>query len=239
MRPRPAHRQLNPVALIETLLLGALGLMLLSKAERGVLAYYIHPRYAPLVIGAAIVLLLIAAARARGIVGAGAESLRGRWPGYLLVAVPLLIGILLPARPLGADALPADTLPNSGPGQGAIPLGGDTRDWNLLQWGTALATGGQELAGQPVDLIGFVHQDPRRARAGFVVARYAISCCIADVRGIGIPVVWPEGATLAANSWVRVRGRFGQTTIDGRPTPAILATAVEAVPQPNEPYLYR
>ncbi len=239
MRPRPARRQLNPVALIEALLLGALGLMLLSKAARGVLAYYIHPRYAPLVVGGALVLLLIAAVRARGIVDADAESLRGRWPGYLLVAAPLLIGILIPARPLGADALPADTLPGSTPGQGAIPLGGDTRDWTLLHWGTALATSEREVAEQPVDLIGFVHQDPQRAPTGFIVARYAIACCIADVKGIGIPVVWPEGATLAANSWVRVRGTFGQTTISGRPTPAILATAVETVPQPDEPYLYR
>ncbi len=233
-----ATRRPNMAALIETLLLGGLGVMLLLKADRGVLVYYIHPRYAPLVIAGALVLLLLAAVRARAIATTG-EPIRGRWPGYLLLLLPLLIGLFVPARPLGADALPADTTVTSGAGQGGIPLDGDTADWTLLQWGTALAVGGRDIQGAPVDVIGFVYQHPQRAFPGFTVARYAIVCCIADVKGIGVPVAWPAGVDLPMNSWVRVRGTFGRTTIGGQETPAILATTVESVAQPAEPYLYR
>lgn len=233
-----ARRCLNGAALSETLLLGGFGVMLLLKAGGGVLAYYIHPRYAPLVIAGALVLLLLAAVRARAI-GAGGESARGRWPGYLLLLLPLLIGLFVPARPLGADALPADTTVTSGAGQGGIPLDGDTADWTLLQWGTALAVGGRDIRGAAVDVTGFVYQHPQRTFPGFTVARYAIVCCIADVKGIGVPVAWPAGGALPVNGWVRVRGTFGRTTIGGQETPAILATTVEPVAQPAEPYLYR
>ena len=231
-------RRINVAALVEAVLLGGLGVMLLLKASGGVLAYYIHPRYAPLVIAGAVVLLIVAAVRARSIVGAS-EPVRGRWPGYLLLLLPLLIGLVVPAHPLGADALPADTTVTSGAGQGGIPLDGDTADWTLLQWGTALAVGGRDIQGATVDVTGFVYQNPQRPFAGFTVARYAIVCCIADVKGIGVPVAWPAGADLPVNGWVRVRGTLGRTTIGGQETPAILAQTVETVAQPTEPYLYR
>ena len=231
-------RRINLTALIETLLLGGLGVMLLLKAGGGVLAYYIHPRYAPLVIAGAAVLLIIAAVRARAI-GVAGEPARGRWSGYVLLLLPLLIGLFVPARPLGADALPADTTVASGAGQGGIPLDGDTADWTLLQWGTALAIGGRDIQGATVDVTGFVYQNPQRSFPGFTVARYAIVCCIADVKGIGVPVAWPAGIELPVNSWVRVRGTLGRTMIGGQETPAILPTTVEPVAQPVEPYLYR
>jgi len=54
-----------------------------------------------------------------------------------------------------------------------------------------------------------------------------------------VPVSWPAGVDLPVNGWVRVRGTFGHTTIGGQETPVILATTVEPVAQPAEPYLYR
>lgn len=231
-------RTLDRGALIETALLAGTGAMFLLKAWQGVLAYYIHPRYAPLVIGGGLVLLLIAAVRARGIRGGAGDAGRG-WVGYGLLALPLLLGFAVPAKPLGADALPSTPTEMTQPGQGGIALDGEPRDWNLLQWGTALSIAGQDRTGAAVDLVGFVYHDPARPLGGFIVARYAIICCIADVKGIGVPVVWADGAALPANSWVRVRGTLGSTTIGGRATPAFVAAAVELVPQPDEPYLYR
>ena len=235
MPPRARDRG----ALIETALLAGTGAMVLCKAWQGVLAYYIHPRYAPLVVGGGIVLLLIAAVRACGLRdGATARARRG-WVGHCLLALPLLLGLVIPARPLGADALPTTPTALTQPGQGGIALDGEPRDWNLLQWGTALSIAGPNRSGAAVDLVGFVYHDPARPFGGFIVARYAIICCIADVKGIGVPVIWADGAELPANGWVRVRGTLGAATIAERSTPAFIAEAVESVPQPDEPYLYR
>ena len=232
-------RTLDRAALIETALLAGTGAVFLLKAWQGILAYYIHPRYAPLVVGGGIVLLLLAVVRALGLRGGAAASARRGWLGYALLALPLLLGIAVPAKPLGADALPSAPTAMTQPGQGGIALDGEPRDWNLLQWGTALSIAGEDRTGAAVDLIGFVYHDPARPLGGFIVARYAIICCIADVKGIGVPVIWADGAALPANSWVRVRGTLGTTTIVGHTTPAFIAEAVEPVPQPDEPYLYR
>jgi hypothetical protein len=65
----PQHNtpQLNWPALLDTTLFGAIGVMLLAKTSRGVLTYYIHPRYTALVVACGIILLAIGALRSRAI----------------------------------------------------------------------------------------------------------------------------------------------------------------------------
>ena len=52
-------RPLNRIALLETALLGALAALLLLDAQRGVLSYYINPRYTGLVLVGAVALLVL------------------------------------------------------------------------------------------------------------------------------------------------------------------------------------
>src|SRR5215216_743268 len=107
--PSPPERVINPPALIETFLLGSAAAVLLTKVLRGVLIFYIHPRYTPLIIVCGALLLLIAAIRATTIFSYAPESLNGRRGHYLLLTIPLLLGTLVPAHPLGANALSSIT----------------------------------------------------------------------------------------------------------------------------------
>lgn len=232
------HRPINWVALIEAALLGLAAAMLLAKAAQGVLVYYIHPRYTPLVIATGVALILLAAARLATAAAQGAEPLRGRRAGYLLVAFPLLLGLALPARPLEANALSGKTVGTGGAVRAKAPIDTASQQWNLLQWVTAINVRGTEVQGQPADVVGFVYHDPERPFEGFVVVRHVIICCAADGSGVGLPVVWQGGAALPVDTWVRVRGTLGTATINGRTEPAFLATAVEVVPRPDNPYLY-
>jgi uncharacterized repeat protein (TIGR03943 family) len=230
----PTERPLNWAALVETFLLTTTGVMLFAKAQSGVLAFYIHPRYTPLIVLCAICLLLIAGTRMRGIFGSPPEPLRAR---YLILLLPVLLGTLVPAQPLGAEAI-------GDPSLGAVtqlsadPQDDDTLGWNLLQWATALSVRGETLDGKEADLIGFVYHDPARPLDGFFVVRYVITCCTADGNGVGLPVVWRGGDTLPTNSWVRVRAHLATATIAGQAQSALVATAVESVAQPTDPYLY-
>ena len=234
----PPDEPINWAALIEAGILGGTGAMLLVKAWQGVLVFYLHPRYAPLVVACGIALLLAAPPRLRRTFGR-AEPLRGRGAGYLLVALPLLLGTLVPARPLGAAALTEGPAPLTAAGGSAAALGDDTRAWNLYQWATALSTGKGGTQGGPADVVGFVYHNPARPLDGFYAVRYVIVHCAADSRAVGLPVVWSGGAALPADGWVRVRGVLGTATIEGKPVPAILAGTVDPVPQPINPYLYR
>ena len=86
--------------------------------------------------------------------------------------------------------------------------------------------------------IGFVYRDIRLEEGQFMVARFAISCCVADASAIGVIVQWPKAAALAQDSWVHVKGKFAIQTFDGQRTPILVADNVEPTNQPARPYLY-
>lgn len=234
--------QLSWPALLETTLFGAMGVMLLAKTARGVLTFYIHPRYTPLVVACAVVLLLIAALRSRAIWAEHPEPLAGRGVWYLLLSVPLLLGVIVPAQPLDGAVLAvrgADLTPRSAQASAwKLPSGGDTSQWNLLDWTTVVSLKPEQALGKQVDVIGFVFQDAKLGADGFYLARYVVTCCAADGSGVGLPVVWAGGSGLPSDSWVRVQGTLGETSVGGKQQPAILASAVEPTEQPRNPYLY-
>jgi putative membrane protein len=233
----PTERAINWPALIETALLGIAATVLLAKVLHGVLIFYIHPRYTPLIIACSVLLLLVAGMRASTIFSFTPESLRGRSGYYVLLAIPLLLGTFVPARPLGANVL-ANGTDVAGALSASAPIDDNTAQWNLLQWATALSVRGDQLNGTAVDVVGFVFHDPAHPLNGFFVVRYVIICCTADGNGVNLPVVWKSTSAPKVDTWVRVRGVLGVTIIDDKPVPAVLATAVEPVTQPANPYLY-
>lgn len=233
-QPRP----INYAALAEVLLLSGTGALLTVKWMRGALDFYIHPRYTVLVLLAALVLFLMGGVRLRDLFAPQANRrLNGL---HLLLALPLLLGVLVPAQPLGADTLAGRGLDlSTAPLLSQQPVEGDPAQWNLLQWAMALPVQGEELSGETVDVVGFVFQDERMGRDAFYVARYVITCCAADGTAAGLPVQWPDGEALPADTWVRVQGTLARiTTGDGLTIPAIAATSVEPVDQPESPYLF-
>lgn len=233
-----AELPVNWAALIETVLLAGIAAMLLTKTLRGILIFYIHPRFTLLVVACGVALLLVAGVRLRTIVGQATEPLLGRWNRYLVLTFALLLGTLVPARPLGADTLTSAALGTGLPASTNLVVDADTRQWNLLQWAIMRQVRGDALEGKAADVIGFVYHDSKRPHEGFYIVRYVLACCTADSNGAGLPVVWRNDTALPANTWVHVRGPIGRATIGGQSELAVLATAVDIVPQPADPYLY-
>lgn len=233
---RPQARPINRVVLAEVLLLGSLGALLLIKWLRDQLVFYIHPRYTALMVVAGIVLLLMAATKLRAVFSAQAAHMHS-W-AYLLLAVPLLLGTLVPAQPLGTGALAGRGLETSNAGSRNTSLGDDPTQWNLLEWSTALSIRDEELDGTPIAVDGFVYQDASIGPDAFFVVRYVLTCCAADGAGVGLPVLWSDGETLLNDGWVRVSGQVVTAELNGVRQPAIQATAVEPISQPENPYLY-
>jgi uncharacterized repeat protein (TIGR03943 family) len=236
---RQGEPPLNWPALIETVLLGSAAAMLLAKTLRGALVFYIHPRYTPLVVAAGALLALLALVRGRTIFERAPVTAQGQPGAYAVVALAVLLGTLVPARPLGANTLATSTIGARTGAVAAMPQG-DSRQWDLLQWSIALSVHGEMLAGKPADVVGFVFHEPGTGD-GFVVARYVLTCCTADGSAAGMRVRWPAGASLLPDTWVRVSGTIAA---DGggaggvRSEPILVAERVEPVPQPRTPYLY-
>ncbi|MBK8619249.1 MAG: hypothetical protein IPN96_19550 [Anaerolineales bacterium] len=87
-------------------------------------------------------------------------------------------------------------------------------------------------------MIGFVYFDESLGKNQFFVSRFVVSCCAAewfcDCNG------WRMAASLhdKQDSWVLVKGTIKSITINGQTVPLILAESVQAVPAPEQPYLF-
>lgn len=239
----------------ETLLragiLGAIGWFLYSRLLNGTLFFYIHQRFAWLMLVAAmffILLALVTADQARQSTGHGehahAHGHRVTRAALFLVSLPVALGLLVPPKPLGAPAMGNREL-----GLGALvsaPRGEErellapAEQGSILGWLVRFGADPdpEAFAGQEADVLGFVYRDDRFAEDQFMVARFAVFCCVADASPVGLIVRWPEAADLALDGWVQVRGRLGAGEFEGQILPVLVAEEVLPAAQPAQPYVY-
>lgn len=162
----------------------------------------------------------------------------------LIVALPLLLGALVPARPLSTASLNNRGMSLSAPASlgeqktRTLDVAPDDRtvlDWiKLFNYETDLSP----FIGQEANVIGFVYHDPRLSSKQFMVGRFSVTCCVADAFAIGMAVDWPESANLQDNTWVNVKGTVDMITIDDQKVPLIHAKTITPVKAPEQPYLY-
>lgn len=244
---------------LESAALLLLGIYLLETRLSGEIGYYIAAQFFWLPIMAGLILIAIGAAQVSYLLGsAGQASTKAdlllahsphtqgvTWLSLILVCVPLVLGVVLPAKPLGASAVGASGIAtslnalNPSSSTGTFNLAPENR--NVLDWVRAFSAAAtpDEFTGQPADLIGFVYRDIRfNDDTQFMVARFAVSCCTADALAIGVIVEMPDSAKYKQDGWVRVRGKFQVREFDSHQTPVLIAESIEETAMPERPYLY-
>ncbi len=162
----------------------------------------------------------------------------------VFLSVPLILGILVPTRPLSTASLdtrgmslaaPVSIADQSFKTMDVKPDDRSILDWiKLFNYETDLSP----YQGQEANVVGFVYHDSRLKTGQFMVGRFAITCCVADAFAIGMAVDWPESADLTGNTWVNVKGSVETLDIDGQKVPLIRASTVTVVKAPEQPYLY-
>jgi uncharacterized repeat protein (TIGR03943 family) len=172
-----------------------------------------------------------------------AGSLRS-WFFLMVVALPLILGVGVPSKPLAADAIADGELSTdiAAVGFSDQPTGDIApENRNILDWVRVLQSS-SDLNGfteQPVDVIGFVYRDTRFIGSDdFMVVRFTLSCCVADARAIGLVVINQNEPELAQDTWVQVTGHIEVREIDGVETPVIIAESITVTDEPEQPYLY-
>lgn len=169
----------------------------------------------------------------------------GAW-SIAIAAVPLFLGLVIPARPLGADAISTrgvDTtftsVSLSSAGSESLTIVASER--NVLDWARAIASSPEpaEFNGEEANVVGFVFRDSRFGENQFMVTRFTLSCCVADAMAVGLVVNADNAAAFAQDTWVRIEGTFTETEFDGSFIPILYAESVTPVEQPSQPYLYQ
>ena len=239
--------------LVKAAVLGLSGLMFYAKISDGTLNFYISQRFAWLSFVAVLLFFVLALTMVyrllerRSTAETGMPATHGGNMSALslaILAIPALLGLLVPARPLGASAISSKgiglTAP-TGPQSVTQVRRPNTGTRNILDWLREFQREADPVAafkGQSVDVIGFVYRDARSGENQFWVSRFAVSCCVADAAALGLLVQTDQTKTLKTDVWVRVTGKIGASQFAGETLPAILPEKIEPVDQPKQPYLY-
>jgi uncharacterized repeat protein (TIGR03943 family) len=161
------------------------------------------------------------------------------WGALAIIAVPLVLGTLIPSRPLGAEAINGELSTTAAVGELTTftvnPLDRNVLDW-LRYFGSV--DDYSDVDGQRADVIGFVYKEPTFGDDHFMVARFTVSCCVADASAIGLPVLYADSAAMEQGAWVRVQGTFSVGEFRGDLLPILNVDSIEMVQQPEHPYLY-
>ncbi|HXF61066.1 MAG TPA: TIGR03943 family protein [Caldilineaceae bacterium] len=248
-------------ALVKALLLIGVGFFLYGRIANGTLYYYINERFAGFTLFGVIGLLAVGLAYQFGRhteTGEGHEhhvhsdhshQSHGHalsWGGALLVALPIVLGLAVPPRPLGVSALDNREMSLSLE-QSALPAAVQAAaakaaaERTILDWWRAFqtTTDYSTLAGQEAKVVGFVYRNPERyGEDHFLLTRFVVSCCVADAAVVGLVVRWPETAMLQDDQWVEVSGVFAPSQLEGWEAPVLAAKTVTPVATPTQPYLY-
>lgn len=247
--------------LLKTALLVLLGLFLYTRVTNGTIYYYINDRFITLTWVAAIGFILVASSYLRfsgehahedshdhaGHDPDHSQHDHGQltWLGLLIVAIPLVLGWLVPPRPLGAAAIGnrevnLGQLSSIAPPNAASSVGVVTGQRSILDWLGAFQTQSDPTTfnGQEASIIGFVYRDDRFAGDTFMVSRFTVSCCVADAAPIGLIVRWPDSPNLPTDQWVEVKGHFEVGEFNGIQMPILIGETITPTDPPAQPYLY-
>ncbi|MEW5957541.1 MAG: TIGR03943 family protein [Chloroflexota bacterium] len=234
---------------LKAVILIGMGLFLYSRFFNGKLLFYINERFVWLTLLASVGFIVVGAsyryyttpAHDHGDHQHGYLS-RG---GILLVILPMILGMLVPPQPLGAAAMGSRDVSPKALTSAAAPQRNEVltkpkSEKNILDWLIEFRSINDPAAftGQQARLIGFVYRDEQFAADEFMVSRFVISCCAADAVPLGLVVRWPETASLTADQWVEVNGRFEPGQFGDEALPILIAESITPAQTPDQPYLY-
>ncbi|MGI8826727.1 MAG: TIGR03943 family putative permease subunit [Chloroflexota bacterium] len=241
------------------MLLAGYAIFVLSLYFRGLMTWYINPTYVLPATAAAVVLLGFSLLTLRRPVRAACEgdeccvagdcgcAASPKLWAYGVLAVPLLLGFLVPPHSLAAFSAH-----QRGPQiagftmiRGAVPvrrvsLSVDTSTFGLQDWVGALSgdPNPNDFKGKPITLTGMVLHDPSSVPPGYLmVLRYQVTCCIADARPEGLAVRDISNGTVKDNEWVTVRGAMAIVNFGGQKMAVVAPKKITQVKAGN-PYMY-
>ncbi|GAE33557.1 TIGR03943 family putative permease subunit [Halalkalibacter akibai] len=109
---------------------------------------------------------------------------------------------------------------------------------NYLDMMTVLDLQLDRFIGKTIEIVGFVYREPEFEDNQLVVARFGMTCCVADASVFGTMIEADEASQLENDTWVRVTGVLDQTDYYEFRIPLVKLREIELVEQPDSPYVF-
>jgi uncharacterized repeat protein (TIGR03943 family) len=246
------------LALLDGLAIAAWGLLFWKYWLTGKLFLLIHPNYMWLTIASGGALLLLASWKIGSLIQQFRRSSQFRampvtqhitffppgWGSTLLLAIALLGFIVSPRAFASETAIQrgvTDTLTLTRTKPQAFRASSRSEDKSLIDWIRTLSVYPEPDAytGQKVKVQGFVIHSKQLPDQYFLISRFVITCCAADVYPVSLPVKLTQSrSAYQPDSWLEVEGQMITETIAGKRQLTIQAKTLKPIPEPKNPYDY-
>ncbi|WP_096201069.1 TIGR03943 family putative permease subunit [Bacillus sp. FJAT-45350] len=111
-------------------------------------------------------------------------------------------------------------------------------DENYLDIMTMLDIHLEEFIGREIEMLGFVYREPEFEDNQLVVARFAMTCCVADASVYGTMIETEDANMFENDTWIRVSGTLDQTEYNEFAIPLIHLREFEMIDEPEQPYVF-
>jgi uncharacterized repeat protein (TIGR03943 family) len=238
---------------LESCAIAAWGITLLKLWLAGQLYLLVHPNYIPLTVTAGIGLTVV------GVAEAWRVSQRRR--GYTnnqqhvtlikpslsssLLLIVAIVSLSINPRPFTSEKAihrgvidniaDARTIPKS------FRASNRPEERTLVEWVRTISTYPEPDAykGQKVKLTGFVVHAPDQPDNMFLITRFVITCCAADVYPVSLPVrITGSRSMYPPDRWLQIEGQTDVETTNGKRQVVIVASNITTIPEPKNPYDY-
>jgi uncharacterized repeat protein (TIGR03943 family) len=252
LRPSPRFWQ-RITPWLDAIAIGGWGLLLLKLWMFGQLFLLIHPNYILLTVIAGFGLVAIAgieAARVWHRQRNGMNQERSQhvtlfvpsWSSSLLI-VTAILGLLINPRPFASDKAihrgVTDSITTTRSAPESFRASNRPEDRTLLEWVRTLTVYPEPDAytGKKVKVKGFVVYAKDLPDDIFLITRFVITCCAADVYPVSLPVkVAQSRAAYPEDKWFEIEGQMITETLANRRQLVIQANNLTAIPEPQNPY---
>ena len=239
---------------LESCAIGAWGLVLTKLWLSGQLFLLIHPNYIPLTIIAGILLLAIGAieawrvAQKRQYKPSDSQKhinlIKPSLGSSLLLFVAIL-GLVISPRPFTSEKAihrgVTDSLADARTIPQSFKSSNRPEERTLVEWVRTISAYPEPDAyvGQKVKLTGFVVHAPDQPDNMFLITRFVITCCAADVYPVSLPVkIADSRAKYPPDRWLQIEGQADVDSTNGNRQVVIVANNITAIAEPKNPYDY-
>ncbi|WP_078428590.1 TIGR03943 family putative permease subunit [Alkalihalobacterium alkalinitrilicum] len=111
-------------------------------------------------------------------------------------------------------------------------------DENYLDIMTVLDIHMDQFIGKEIVITGFVYREPEFEDNQMVVARFAMTCCVADAAVYGTLIETNLAQEYENDTWVHVSGTLDRTEYNGYPIPLIHLREITVIDEPDQPYVF-
>ncbi|MFC5714103.1 TIGR03943 family putative permease subunit [Thalassorhabdus alkalitolerans] len=109
---------------------------------------------------------------------------------------------------------------------------------NFLDMVSAMDIHLDSFKGKEIEVSGFVYREPEFNENQMVVARFSMTCCIADATVYGLLVESEEAVHYEEDSWVTIRGTIQEGEYGGFTMPSVHLQEITEIDEPDMPYVF-